>query len=349
MKIDLICNDGSPIGVTPKLIYGRGVGGAELSMMTLMEVLASRGHEVAVYNDPAGAGEYEGVNYLPLSSFDVGKPRDGLIIYRSPNIRYNPRYRGQFSTIWWSTDQYTVGDFRALAASVDFSVTISPYHTEHHIRRYKVPRDKIGHIDLGVRLSDYSEEVEKVRDRMIFCSIPDRGLELLLNAWPRIRERVADASLVITSDYTLWGAPNPANHQWRLRWARQEGVQFLGAIPRHDLIKHQQMAEIQSYPCIYEELFCISAAECAVAGALPVTSGAGALVTTNEFGIIVPGEPNTSAFVANFVDRITSLLTHERQYMEKTARTMKAGAAMRFDWNVIAEKWEHLIEEGKLK
>ena len=38
LKIDLLCNDGSPIGVTPLNIYGRGVGGAELSMMTLMEI-----------------------------------------------------------------------------------------------------------------------------------------------------------------------------------------------------------------------------------------------------------------------------------------------------------------------
>lgn len=349
MKIDLLCNDGSPIGITPPIIWGRGVGGAELSMMTLMEVLADRGHEVTVYNDPVRPGDYDGVLYERLDQFEVRQARDVLIVFRSPNIRYNPRYRGDFKVFWWSTDQYTIGDFRELAASVDYVVTISPYHTEYHKQRYRIPGDKMSHIDLGVRLKDYEQSVEKIRNRLIFCSIPDRGLAQLMASWPRIRQLVPDASLVITSDYTLWGSPNPNNAKHRLQWARIEGVKFLGAIPRAELIRHQLQAEIQSYPCMYEELFCISAAECAVAGTLPVTSAAGALPTTNEFGVMVPGDPMTTAFVKNFAERIAALLTHERNYMDQLVRNMKAAAALRFDWNVIVEQWESLFKEGRLK
>lgn len=349
MKVDLLCNDGSPIGVTPQLIWGRGVGGAELAMMTLMEVLAARGYEVEVFNDPVRAGDYNGVQYSPLGSFEVRRPRDILIVFRSPNVRYNPRYRSGFKAFWWTTDQVTVGDFRALGASVDYVVTISQYHTDYHKRVYAIPADKLGHIDLGVRLKDYEEEVEKVKNRMIYCSIPDRGLAVLLQCWPKIKEVVEDASLVITSDYTLWGAPSPANNQYRLSWARQNDVQFLGAIPRKQLIEQQLMAEVQSYPCTYEELFCISAAECQVAGAVPVTSGAGALATTNQFGMIVPGNPVTAGFVEQFSERVAALLTHERSYLEQTRRTMQAGASERFSWSAIADRWEQLFEEGRLR
>lgn len=350
MNIHLLCNDGSPIGVTPPLIWNRGVGGAELAMMTLMEVLAARGHDVTVFNDPEPPGEYEGVRYAPLAEFEIRENKDVLIIFRSPNPRYNPRYRGDFKVFWWSTDQRTVGDFSQLSASVDFVVTISPYHTDYHMRNYQIPKEKIRHIDLGVRLQDYREkDVEKIPNRMIYCSIPDRGLKQLLAAWPKIKEEISDASLVITSDYTLWGGPHPGNQNHRLSWARQQDVQFMGAVPRERLISEQKRAEIQSYPCTYEELFCISAAECAVAGAIPVTSAMGALPTTNEAGIVIPGDPTTAAFANQFANRIVSLLTHEREFLESVRRTVRTSAIRRFDWHVIAEQWETLFEEGKLK
>jgi glycosyltransferase involved in cell wall biosynthesis len=284
-----------------------------------------------------------------------------LIVFRSPNLRYNPRYRSDFKAFWWTTDQVTIGDFRALGASVDYVVTISPYHTEYHKRVYQIPADKIGHIDLGVRIEDYmdalglervdhgQEDIEKVRNRMIYCSIPDRGLSVLLKCWPKIKEIVEDASLVITSDYTLWGAPGAGNSKFRLDWARQPDVHFLGAIPRKELIKQQLSAEVQAYPCTYEELFCISAAECQVAGAVPVTSAAGALETTNEFGLIVPGNPATDGFAGQFAERIATLLTAERSFLEQQRRMMQAGAIARFDWSAIAERWEQLFEEGRLK
>lgn len=348
MKIDLLCNDGSPIGVTPPMIWGRGVGGAELAMMTLMEVFAGRGHDVSVYNDPQSPGVYEGVEYKPLANFDVRNKRDVLIVFRSPNVRYNPRFRGETTVVWWSTDQRTVGDFRKLAASVDYVVTISPYHTEYHKKTYRIPDDKIGHIDLGVRLEDYEGDVEKVENRLIYCSIPDRGLQELLVAWRKIKEQVVDASLVITSDYTLWGSPHPSNNQFRLAWARQNDVHFLGAVPRERLIEEQMKAEVQSYPCTYEELFCISAAECQVAGAVPVTSMAGALVTTNEFGVQIPGDPRSARFADHFADRVIALLSHERDYLENMKRTAMAGGATRFNWQSIAETWEELFEKGRL-
>ncbi|MCK5603904.1 glycosyltransferase family 4 protein [Candidatus Pacearchaeota archaeon] len=347
MKIDLIANDGSPLGVTPPDIYGRGIGGAELSMMNLMETFAARDHEVRVYNDPIRGGLYDGVEYIDRKKFNPREARDILIIFRSPN----PLMIGALAKemkIWWSMDQYTIGSFASLAELVDYAVTISPYHTKYHIDTYNIPADKIGHIDLGVRLSDYEQEVKKIEGRMIFCSIPDRGLPILHAAWPLIHREVPQASLRITSDYTLWGAQsNVSNH--RLNWSGLDGVKFLGNIPRNELVKLQLEAEIMPYPCVYQELFCISAAECQVAGTLPITTTEGALPTTNEFGITVTGDlQNPNTLQNNFVDRIVSLLREDRAYLEERRKTMSVGAKLRFDWVEIAKKWERLFEERTL-
>ena len=346
MKIDLIANDGSPIGVTPTDIYGKGVGGAELAMMSLMETFADRGHEVRVYNDPVRGGSFDGVDYRGRKSFNPREARDVLIVFRSPN----PLLIGALAEkkIWWSMDQYTIGSFASLAELVDFCVTISPHHTEHHKKVYRIEEHKVGHIDLGVKVEDYDQDVKKVEGRMIWCSIPDRGLQILHAAWPLIQREIPGVSLVITSDYTLWGASsNVSKH--RLNWAGMEGVRFMGNIPREELVRHQLKAELMPYPCIYDELFCISAAECQVAGALPVTSAKGALPTTNSFGITISGDlTNPLTLQQNFVDRVVSLIKQDRPYLEERRKTMRIGAKLRFDWDTIAKTWEGLFEEGRL-
>jgi len=348
LKIDLLCNDGSPIGIIPADIEGRGVGGAELSMMTLMELLGQRGHEVKVFNNPRIPGTHGKVDYLPLAAFENRTPRDVVIVFRSPNERFHRDQMPKTTRkIWWSTDQFTVGSFAAFSEKVEYIVTISPFHTGYHHNVYKIPTKKMGHIDLGVRLDEYEGDVEKVEGRLIFCSIPDRGLPILHAAWALIKRDAPHASLVITSDYTLWGS-SANNSQHRLQWAGSDDVSFRGKIPREQLTQLQMQSEIMSYPSVYEELFCISAAECQVAGAVPVTSGVGALVTTNEFGIIIPGSPKAPTWVNNFASRIVNLLTHEHEYLQQRQSAMVTGARRRFDWNVIAERWEELFEKGKL-
>lgn len=344
LTIDLYCSDGSPIGIQPTYIYGRGVGGAELAMMSWAETMAQRGHTVRIYNDPASPGDYDGVSYLPRTDFNPNGRRHVFVIYRSPN-QWVRRAIADVK-LFWSCDQYTSGNFAFdIFPFVDRTVCISPYHVTYHREHYSVAEDRIGYFDLGVRLQDYEQEVEKIPGRCIFCSVPDRGLEVLRVLWPRIKERVPYASLVITSDYRLWGALNPLNQGHRMAWLNQPDVTFLGKVERLELTRRQLEAVCQPYSCQYDELFCISAAECQVAGAVPVTSTMGALVTTNKWGVIVPGDLNTRKWQDEFVDQVARILSDDREGLDN--QMMQIRARERFDWQVICEQWEHLIETGE--
>lgn len=342
LKIDLYCNDGSPLNITPPDIYGRGVGGAELAMMSWAETMASRGHWIRVYNNPNTAGTFSGVDFLPQSSFRPHDQRDVFIVFRSPNpfIKIAAGYK-----IHWSTDQHTIGNFgRDIFPFVDKVVCISPFHVDYHKSHYQVDAGKIGYIDLGVRLGDYNgQEIEKVPGRCIYCSVPDRGLNVLRTVWPRIKERVDYASLVITADYRLWGAASPRNHQYRLRWVDQKDVAFLGKVERKRLVEEQLKAEVHTFPCTYDELFCISSAECQVAGAVSVTSEMGALKTTNEWGVRLGGDPRSPTWQEEFIDQ-----TVEAIEKEKYEGVLKE-PWVRFDWERICEQWEGLIETGEFE
>jgi glycosyltransferase involved in cell wall biosynthesis len=347
LRIDLYANDGSPLGICPNDIYGRGVGGAELSMMTWAETMAARGHTVRVYNNPPAPGVYDGVEYLPQPAFQPSASRDVFVVYRSPNPFIRSAKAGV--KIHWSTDQYTIGDFgRDIFPWVDRIVCISPFHVDYHRTRYNPDPAKIGYLDLGVRLGDYDQRpqgVEKIPGRCIFCSVPDRGLHLLRVMWPKIKEAVPHASLVITSDYTLWGAA-PLNHEHRLSWLGQPDVIFLGKVERGQLVREQLAAECMPFACVYDELFCISAAECQVAGAAPITSDFGALPTTNEWGRVVRGNPLDGNWQREFVDTVVGVLS-DKEKLAAMSFYARHEARRRFGWGRICQSWEHLIETGE--
>jgi glycosyltransferase involved in cell wall biosynthesis len=358
LTIDIFCNDGSPLHIIPPDIYGRGVGGAELSMMTWASVMASRGHRIRIYNNPSQPGDYDGVEYLPQSAFVWREERDVFVAYRSPN-RYTRMVRAAVK-LFWSTDQQTVGNFATdVFPFVDRIVCISPFHVDYHLKRYlgdyesfmdrlgqpyEPLEHKIGYFDLGVRVEEYQQEVEKIPGRCIFCSVPERGLEVLRMMWPRIKERVPGASLVITSDYTLWGSPNPLNQEHRLNWLHHKDVEFMGKIPREQLVREQLKAEVMPFSCSYEELFCISAAECQVAGAIPITSSLGALPTTNQWGSVLPGNLLDGRWQTLFINRVVDMLNFNGR---PSLRMMREEAQQRFNWQTICTQWEHLIQTGE--
>lgn len=341
MRIHLLCDLGSVMGVTPPDIYGKGVGGAELAMMTTMETLARRGHDIAVYNDPRdGERRHGGVAYRKVGAFDPADPVDALIIFRTPNAVL-PDQTAARRLIWWSTDK-DIADahVRSMGTRAEAVVCISPFHRGH--MEGIAPRSKIHVIDCGVRTEDYDEPVNRIPGRLIYCSVPDRGLVILHKAWPIIKAAIPHASLVITSDYRLWGLP-AGNVNHRLAWAGQPDVQFLGAVSRGHLCLLQMSSDIMAYPCMDEELFCISVAECQVAGALPVTPDIGALGTTNEFGVLVDGPVKSGGFVAAYAERVVNLLGSHHDYLDKRRENMIRDARDRFNMETVADQWESVL------
>lgn len=339
LKIDIICNDGSPLGVRLDDVYGEngriGVGGAELALLTMCEAWWNKGYQVRLYNSPTSHGTSPFLQF-PIDTFLPKEDRDILIIFRSPNHRIK---NAKGLKIWWSTDQHTVGDFREFAKLVDRIVTISEFHAKHFEVIYGV-RDTVT-IDLPVRVQDYKNVVEKVPNRLIFCSVPDRGLAVLAQAYPIIQEKIPDVSLTVTSDYRLWGVSYPGNEQFFSRFLGMKGVKFMGAIPRREMVMEQQFAQVQAYPCTYDELFCYSVAECEVAGAYPVTTTIGAVSTTN-MGTQVIGNPHDPRWVELFANSVVEKLQDPNLPILQTQVTQKA--LERFSIDGILLQWDNLFD-----
>lgn len=341
MKIHVLCNDGSPLEVTLADLHGErgriGVGGAEAALLTMCEAWAKRGDEVVLYNNPTGPNDV--FEQRPIGAFDKNAERDILIVFRSPNSQ---AIAAKGKKCWWSCDQYTVGSFKDFAPMVDKIVTISPFHSDYFVSTYGITNSTP--IDLPVRTWEYEQPIERIPNQLIFCSVPDRGLGVLADVWDTILAAVPEATLVITSDYRLWGNPFAMTEQYLIRFSRKANARFLGAIRRNELVKYQLQSDIQAYSCSYPELFCIANAECQVAGAYPVTSDCGALISTN-MGSIIKGNTAEEIWQSAFVAKIVYLLQH-RSELEMARWAVQEKAKKRFDIENIMKQWDDKIFNG---
>jgi glycosyltransferase involved in cell wall biosynthesis len=342
MKIDMLAVSGSPLHQTLASLWGKdgvvGIGGSEQYMLTLCEEWHKRGHQVRLYNDPRqqGVGPFEQCN---INQFNPAEYRDALIGFRVLDWRFQQANAGK--KIWLSCDQYATGDFKEFSKWASKVVCISPFHQKYFADTYDI-FDTVS-IDIPVRVQDYDAvDVEKVVNRCIFTSVPGRGLDVLAVAWPEIVKQVPDASLVITSDYRLWNQPEALNEEFKAQFASLPNVQFLGAITRDRLIAEQKKAQILTFPCVYNELFCIAVSEAQYAGCFPITSDMGALATTNQ-GEVIPGNPKHFPWIARFVDRVVYLLQHPAE-LEGLQEGVKNAAEQLFSPDVIMPQWEKLLE-----
>ena len=340
MKIDILCSDGSPLGVTEKTMRGEdgrlGVGGAELALLTMCSAWQHYGNKVRLYNDPkeGGVSSFEQCN---VADFNPEDERDVIIIFRSPNTIVDV-CKGL--KVWWSCNSYTQGSFRDFAKHVDRIVTISQYHSKYFRDMYGITNTIP--IDLPVRSWEYKGKVEKKMKQCIFTSIPDRGLMMLHAVWPEIVSHVPDANLVITSDWRLWAdwQTEESIRQYKLSYARHPNVTYLGAVKRHELVALQMESSLHLYPSTFEEMFCIAVAESQIAGVFPVTNDTGALPTTN-MGRVIHGNANEVTWRETFVKNVVELLNDPK--LDEKQDWVRSVAQKRFSIENILGQWDSRV------
>jgi glycosyltransferase involved in cell wall biosynthesis len=338
-KLDILTTDGSPTTICPECLYGDeyrfGVGGSELYLITLCEEWVNQGHQVRLYNDPHKVTDK--LEQLPIRAFDPQENRDVLVNFRTPN---SMSIEAKGLKTWLSCDQYSRGDYKAFAPHMDKIICISQTHVDFFKKHYGI--ENAFYIDIPIREKDFID-IEKIPNRLIFTSVPTRGLAQLRKIYPFILEEIPDVSLVITSDFRLWGA-SAQNEQYRIDWIKYLGsAQFRGALSRRKYIEELCKADVFIYPSTYQELFCISCSEAQWAGAYPITSSTGALSTTN-MGTVIDLHPDTSDGIKQYVDKTVELLSN-RERLKTLQDEVRCKARERFSLHKIMKEWEKVFNE----
>jgi glycosyltransferase involved in cell wall biosynthesis len=208
----------------------------------------------------------------------------------------------------------------------------------------------------------------RVPGRVLWASSPDRGLHLLLQAWPEIRRRVPHATLHALYNFApgplldyeegsigLNGLPVTPDIQelaQRYRYIRYAttrlkdmGVVQVGSCSRSEVVREMNEAVVLGYPCDtirYTEGFSVTTMEACAAGLVPVISDEDALGSIYEGCAAIIPSP-----VANkldlFVSTVVGALGDKEREWQDFVRVNCRDLAARHAWPVLAERLEQIL------
>lgn len=175
-----------------------------------------------------------------------------------------------------------------------------------------------------------------------------RGLECLLEVWPKIREQVPDAKLNIAYGWESWVAMEGKDafyHRMEAKFAemKSQGVTVLGRLNHAELDKLMKNTKVWAYPTQFTEIHCITALKAQAAGCIPVTTNVAALDEVVTTGTKI---------------RSANIYTNEyaqSQFIKAVVKALKdpnpSGVQddKNWYWPSVATKWLEVIHAGKSK
>lgn len=285
---------------------GKVVGGSELAMLEVAPRLERMGLAVHVWAsgllEPQQTTTQGGtLSWHDLDDFDPSEPRGAVVVWRDPRRIAGCQGFGYPVWLWAHDIPEAYGAEGLHLADKVFALS------EHHARRFdglgveesRIVRSQNGldHVEIERVQSELTlSGVRREPHRAVYCSSANRGLLLLLDAWPLIRDAVPDATLEVCYGLDLFkhkDTPSrlrglPSFVLERCKGLAPLGVTFRGAIPHDELLRTLGTAGVWTYPCVFEEIFCIAAIEAQAMGAWPVTTDMAALTETVKNGIVLP-------------------------------------------------------------
>lgn len=194
--------------------------------------------------------------------------------------------------------------------------------------------------------------IPKVPGRIVWCNSPDRGLYHFIKLWPMVKERVPNASMVITYDLegrleqAKWMHDGIAYRLWKVwEWAKSApDVHISGVLSREEVVREQLKADVFAYPCDPPEkdsmVHCIAALECAAAGCTLIMPEIEAF--PELFGDVAV---MTSAPVnyEEWAEAIATAIQRPTMFEYKVNAGMEL--AERHSYQNYKERWRKLLEE----
>ena len=179
----------------------------------------------------------------------------------------------------------------------------------------------------ALNVGSYRVDLGRVTGQVVFLGRPDRrkGRDLLLDAWPAVRSRVPDATLIV-----MGGGNAPS----------MEGVTFAGQVDEEEKRRILASSQVFCAPNRGGESFGIAVAEGMAAGCAVVASDIPAFIDLLD-GV---GAHHVNGDAGDLAEVLGSVLMDPRR-LSAMAR-MSAERISAFDWDVVGEKYLELYERA---
>lgn len=280
----------------PMDIETKGLGGSETAAIKLAVALSDK-YTVTVYGEISETVAYKQVLFKHHSAFDPMEPRECIISSRIPEVADNSHAANKL-ILWMHDTDYGPRLTKERYDKFDAIMVLSEWHRQHvhfNYGHFDPEGEKLLVTSNAIEPSYFAKRNHRRHDNVaLYTSSPDRGLDLILKLWPRVREQVPDAELhyCYSSVYDKVADTNRDIAEFRNKVARlsdQPGVHSMGSLTQPMLAQAMQQAGVWLAPSFntvhhvqFFETYCIGAQEAAAAGCCGVLSDWGALSERQE-------------------------------------------------------------------
>jgi glycosyltransferase involved in cell wall biosynthesis len=325
----------------------RALGGTETGIIRLSGALSELGHEVSVFtpleNPPVSTPAYLHRNLITQSGeFDAFIAVRDWIPLLFQEVRAKKKY-------FWTGDaadqfpNYGIGDKR-VSAEITYLFSVSEWHSKNLSTASGFPYEKIRVLGNGIDLSLFEGEETRNPRRLIYSSMPYRGLVYVPPLFTALKKKYSDLELHIFSSYSLYDQPEKHFAELKNALLALPNCTIHGTILQKQLAREFMKSSILFYPCHFEETSCITAMEAQAAGCVIVSSNLAALPeTVGDAGILVREPPGTQEFleaIFKATDRILSDASLWKKFSEAGIKR-----AQNFSWRVVAKRLETFLME----
>jgi glycosyltransferase involved in cell wall biosynthesis len=329
-------------------------GGSEIAIVELSKRFARRGYDVSVFSDPllGGPTASDGVRWRgnedPAEEFDL------LIAWRGLDRLEQGRAKRR---ILWLHDIPVEFSTPKRLSMIDVVAVNSMWHAD--VVRPHLPGKRIEILGAGLDPSRFAPEKWPHRTprnmrSCIWASSWDRGLDFMLEIWPRLRVKNAELHVLYGCDGSLNIARKKGDKvmeakflAWQKLIADTPGVVSHGRVPNDEYDRLFMASGVWAYPIPaagnpWGETFCVGAAEALCAGLRVVVSPRGALaeVASPYAFRQVFGKREDATYRTAFAYALEEAMTDD---VEGTREFIASEARARFDWDRVVDRWEERI------
>lgn len=339
---------------TPVTMKEGGIGGSETAVVEMGKRLAAKGHRIRVYGDCLGIeGKYDNVDYIHHTNCR-NIECDVFITSRRPHMMdddHNIKYK--ISLCWVHDIHCGSALTHARALRIDKFLVLSQWHRETFLSAHKfVHPSQVIVTRNGIDLDKFNNNVDRNPHKAVYSSSPDRGLDVAIRCWPRIRDQITDAELHVFYGFKTWevAARNDPGQLDLISYLKRQlkehekyGVIYKDRINQHELSKEFLSAGVWAYPTWFSETSCITAMEAQAAGLRIVTSPIAALnETVDTRGVMINGDWLSKEYQDRWVDAVVEAM---RKPGDDDRKALQQYAKDNFGWDSLSDEWDGLLRE----
>lgn len=321
-----------------------GITGSEEAVIYISQKLADKGYKVLVFGKPPQNSPYSketsNPRYVPFN-FLIPSKFDIAIAWRMPGAATQLKNIAHKVYLWPHDTIYQTIPLNEINAFTDV-LWLSQWQRAQWVAvnpGFVKFQNIYGN---GVNLDQFAPIQERENPySCIYGSNYGRGLAILLQIWPRIKEQFPQATLDIYYGWKHWGLLS--NEQEAIMREQVKNLENSG-VKEHGLVGHEELnqayakASFWTYPCIMPECFAITALRAQASGAVPVVIQRTALQETVRSGYKC-AEPKD--YLQTLIQAMQEAPTITREQRQQ----MRTFVGNEFTWDKIADKWIKTFEQ----